>query len=108
MNDPIGKYILELANLSLAVSTTRGDTEAESDGTVSLTRGEGDTTVQGKLRAPSRQPTVRDLLKHTAGVSYGLFSNTEIDRLYRGAGFTLCPRRFTGLRCGTRSIAVAV
>ena len=86
LNDPIGKYIPELETLSVAVSTIRGDTEAESDGTFSLTRGEGDITVQGEVRAPRRQPTVRDLLKHTAGFSYGLFGNTEIDRLYRGAG----------------------
>jgi CubicO group peptidase (beta-lactamase class C family) len=86
LNDPIGKYIPELADLKVAVSTNRGKTSAESDGTVSRTSGEGDTTARGELKAPLRQPTVRDLLKHTAGFSYGLFGNTEIDRLYRGAG----------------------
>lgn len=85
LNDPIGLYIPELADLKVAVSTGTG-IEAESDGTVSRTLGEGDSETEGQVSTPRRQPTIRDLLKHTAGFSYGLFGNTEIDRLYRQAG----------------------
>ena len=85
LNDPIGMYIPELADLDLAVST-QGGVEARSDGTVSQTLGEGDTSRSGQTTKPTRQPTIRDLLKHTAGFSYGLFGNTEVDRLYRQAG----------------------
>ncbi|NKB97086.1 MAG: serine hydrolase [Pseudomonadales bacterium] len=86
LNDPVAKYIPELADLKLAVSTAESGIEAESDGTVSRTIGEGDSASQGQLREPQRQPTIRDLLAHTAGFSYGLFGNTEVDRLYRQAG----------------------
>lgn len=30
--------------------------------------------------------TIRDLMRHTAGLTYGFFGNTEVDRLYRQAG----------------------
>ncbi len=36
-------------------------------------------------RAPSRQPTIRDLLTHAAGFTYGVFGDTEVDKLYRQA-----------------------
>ena len=85
LNDPIGMYIPELADLKLAASTS-GGVEAQSDGTVSQTLGEGDSSQTGRTTEPSRQPTIRDLLKHTAGFSYGLFGNTEVDRMYRQAG----------------------
>ncbi len=32
---------------------------------------------------PQRQMTVRDLLQHTSGLTYGLFGNTAVDRRYR-------------------------
>ncbi len=36
--------------------------------------------------AANRPPTVRDLLRHTAGLSYGFFGNTPVDQKYRAAG----------------------
>ena len=36
--------------------------------------------------APKRAMTVRDLLRHTAGFTYGLFGETPVDSLYRAAG----------------------
>lgn len=35
--------------------------------------------------APSREPTIRDLMRHTAGLTYGAFGDTPVDRLYREA-----------------------
>ncbi len=36
-------------------------------------------------RTPKRPPTVRDLLRHTSGLTYGLFGNSAVDRMYRDA-----------------------
>ncbi|MCR9197071.1 MAG: beta-lactamase family protein [Planctomycetaceae bacterium] len=36
--------------------------------------------------APTRPPTVRDLLRHTAGLTYGVFGNSAVDQQYRAAG----------------------
>ena len=35
--------------------------------------------------APSREPTIRDLMRHTAGLTYGFFGDTAVDKLYREA-----------------------
>jgi len=86
LNDPVAKYLPELAALEVAVSTADGDTSAVSDGTQSSTSGEGDASAVGTTRKPRRQPTVRDLMRHTAGFTYGVFGNTEVDKAYRAAG----------------------
>ena len=39
----------------------------------------------GKLVEPSRPVTIRDLLRHTSGLTYGLFGDTHVDALYREA-----------------------
>ena len=41
--------------------------------------------VDGNLVNPDQAPTLRELLSHTAGLTYGIFSNTEVDKLYREA-----------------------
>ena len=63
-----------------------GNTRIVSDGTQSVTMGEGDEDLTGQTREPTRQPTIRDLLTHTAGFTYGVFGNTEVDQQYREAG----------------------
>jgi len=83
LSDPVARYIPELAELQVAVSTADGGTRAASDGTQSRTIGTGDQTKLGMTRAPQRQPTIRDLLRHTAGMTYGVFGNTEVDQKYR-------------------------
>jgi CubicO group peptidase (beta-lactamase class C family) len=35
---------------------------------------------------PDREMTVRDLLRHTSGLTYGFFGNTPVDRMYRERG----------------------
>jgi CubicO group peptidase (beta-lactamase class C family) len=87
LNDPVAQYIPELANLEVARSTADGgNTRIVSDGTRSVTMGEGDEDLTGQTRKPRRQPTIRDLLTHTAGFTYGVFGDTEVDRMYREAG----------------------
>ncbi|MDP6377781.1 MAG: serine hydrolase domain-containing protein [Pseudomonadales bacterium] len=83
LNDPVARYLPAVANLEVAVSTADGVTRAESDGTTSRTIGSGDAAWEGERRKAKRQPTVRDLLRHTAGMTYGYFGNTEVDRMYR-------------------------
>ncbi|MEJ2088426.1 MAG: serine hydrolase [Gammaproteobacteria bacterium] len=87
LNDPVARYIPELKNLVVARSTADGGTTGiVSDGTQTRTVGEGDDGLVGQTRRPTRQPTVRDLMTHTAGFTYGVFGDTEVDRLYRKAG----------------------
>lgn len=84
LNDPIAMYIPEMANLQVALSTA--GTGIVSDGTSSTTIGSGDASLVGQTRKPTRQPTIRDLMTHTAGLTYGVFGNTEVDQAYRKAG----------------------
>lgn len=62
LEDPVADYLPELADLKLA--------RVSADGTVSLVE-------------PSKQPSIRDLLRHTAGFTYGIFSDTPVDQQYR-------------------------
>lgn len=39
----------------------------------------------GKLAAPKRPITIQHLLTHTAGLTYGSFGETEVDKLYQAA-----------------------
>jgi CubicO group peptidase (beta-lactamase class C family) len=84
LNDPIAMYIPEMANLQVALST--GGTGIVSDGTTSTAIGSGDESLVGQTRKPTRQPTIRDLMTHTSGLTYGIFGNTEVDQAYRKAG----------------------
>jgi CubicO group peptidase (beta-lactamase class C family) len=45
-----------------------------------------DETVEAK-----REPTIRDLMRHTAGLSYGSFGNAAVDQLYKKAGILSTP-----------------
>ncbi|MEM1249230.1 MAG: serine hydrolase domain-containing protein [Acidobacteriota bacterium] len=86
LNDPVAKYIPELADLRVAVSTA-GGTAPAVDGTRAAPQPDNVTDVpSGETREALRQPTIRDLLRHTGGFSYGVFGNTEVDQAYRNAG----------------------
>lgn len=92
LNDPVARYLPELADLEVAVATADGDhngttSAAQADG------GDGDTVASMEpaeaaaepTREPVRQPTIRDLLTHSAGFTYGIFGATAVDELYRQA-----------------------
>lgn len=94
LNDPIARYLPELAGLRVAVSTGDGaapgpDEHGVSDGTDIRERHTTTSAAMGKTRAASRQPTIHDLLGHTSGLTYGLLGDSEVDRLYRSAGIGL-------------------
>ncbi len=64
LTDPVGRYLPELANLPVAKLS-----EATSPDDIPTER--------------ARRPiTIQDLLRHTSGLTYGLFSNSVVDQLY--------------------------
>ena len=69
LNDPIAKFMPEFAKMTVGVEERDPNT-----GRVNF------TTVPAK-----RMITVRDLLRHTAGLTYGVFGDTSVDQAYRKA-----------------------
>jgi CubicO group peptidase (beta-lactamase class C family) len=69
LTDPVGRFIPELADLEVMK-----ETEDPATG--------GTTVTTFKSRRPV---TIQDLLRHTAGFTYGFFGNTGVDRMYREA-----------------------
>src|SRR5262249_19559779 len=61
LDDPVAKYLPEFKGLRVHA-------------------GKGDETVDAK-----RQVTIRDLMRHTSGLTYGFISSTPVDMLYRQA-----------------------
>lgn len=67
LNDPVAKYLPEFAKMQVAVEEKDPQTGKPVMKTV-----------------PARRPiTVRDLMRHTAGLTYGVFGDTLVDREYR-------------------------
>jgi CubicO group peptidase (beta-lactamase class C family) len=61
LDDPVSKYVPEFKDLRVHAGT-------------------GDATVAAK-----REVTIRDLMRHTSGLTYGAFDTTPVDLLYRQA-----------------------
>jgi CubicO group peptidase (beta-lactamase class C family) len=64
LDEPVGRYLPELANLPVAV----------------LDQARGPDSIP--TERATRPMTIRDLLRHTSGLTYGVFSNTAVDQLY--------------------------
>ncbi|MHC4581932.1 MAG: serine hydrolase domain-containing protein [Planctomycetota bacterium] len=62
LDDPISKYIPEFKEQNVVT-----DPDSEQVSTVPA----------------EREMTVRDLMRHTSGLTYGVFGNTNVDKLYR-------------------------
>jgi len=60
LDDPVSKYILEFKGLKVYDKS-------------------------GKHTDQARPMSVRDLLRHTSGLTYGFFGNTAVDKMYRAA-----------------------
>jgi CubicO group peptidase (beta-lactamase class C family) len=69
LDDPVSKYLPEFKNLRVLPGKDKGD-----------------ETVEAK-----REPTIRDLMRHTAGLTYGFFGNSSIDQLYKKMGILSTP-----------------
>lgn len=65
LDDPASKYLPEFRGLKVFV-------KAAADGP--------------ELEGPKREMTVRDLLRHTSGLTYGVFGATPVDEMYQKAG----------------------
>ena len=66
LDDPIAKHLPEYTHLNVFAGSN-------ADGSM-------------KLAPTSRPVTIRDLMRHTAGMTYGYFSSTPVDMLYRKSG----------------------
>jgi CubicO group peptidase (beta-lactamase class C family) len=67
LNDPVAKYLPEFAKMQVGVEEKDPQT--------------GQMTLK---MVPAKNPiTVRDLLRHTSGLTYGIFGDTLVDREYR-------------------------
>jgi len=64
LDDPVAKHLPELKGVKVFVRANGDGFETESS---------------------KREPTVRDLLRHTGGLTYGIFGNTPVDEGYRKA-----------------------
>jgi CubicO group peptidase (beta-lactamase class C family) len=64
-SDPISKFVPEFAHLKVYKGV-------DSSGTMILTD-------------PDHAPTMRELMSHTAGFTYGFFGDTPVDKMYRDA-----------------------
>jgi CubicO group peptidase (beta-lactamase class C family) len=62
LDDPVSKYLPEFKDRRVHT-------------------GKGDETVEAK-----REITIRDLMRHTSGLTYGIFGNSPVDELYKKAG----------------------
>ena len=62
LEDPVGEYVPALANLSVW---------------------DGGTDQAPRTRPAKRQPSVKDMLTHTSGLSYGFMRQHPVDALYR-------------------------
>ncbi|NQX88663.1 MAG: beta-lactamase family protein [Halioglobus sp.] len=76
LNDPVAKYIPELSDLVVATNPSDGNNGATQGARPAQVSATTDT------HTPPRQPTVRDLMRHTAGFTYGIFGDTAVDKLY--------------------------
>jgi len=68
LDDPVSKYIPSFANVKVGVE------KKADDGTKSL-----------DLVPPARPMTVKDLMTHTSGVTYGFYGDTLVRKAYRDA-----------------------
>jgi CubicO group peptidase (beta-lactamase class C family) len=69
LNDPVAKYLPEFGKMQVGIEEKDPQT--------------GNLVL--KTAPARRQITIRDLLRHTAGLSYGFFSDTLVDKEYRKA-----------------------
>ena len=76
LDDPVGKFLPEMKGLKVFV------------------RASGTNLITEPAR---REPTVRDLLRHTAGLTYGFFSATPVDQAYRRADLLALDNTLTDL-----------
>ncbi len=68
LDDPVSKYIPSFANVKVGVEK----------------KGDGDSKTL-ELVAPTRPMTVKDLMTHTSGVTYGFYGDSLVRKAYKDA-----------------------
>jgi CubicO group peptidase (beta-lactamase class C family) len=68
LDDPVAKYIPSFANVKVGVENKAAD---------------GTTTLE--LVAPTRPPTVLDLMRQTSGITYGFYGSSLVRKAYAAA-----------------------
>lgn len=91
LDDPVSLYLPELGDLRVAVDTTDETGPSfnipENDPTGKPAPANIDTNIE---TVPSnRDMSIRDLMRHTAGLTYGFFGNTDVDQMYQKMGILL-------------------
>ncbi len=84
LDDPVSRYLPEFAHMRVATGGNRAKIETEP---------------------ARRQITVRDLLTHTAGLTYGFMEATLVDAVYREKGIDFLAREGTLAEMTARATA---
>ncbi|PCJ67088.1 MAG: serine hydrolase [Candidatus Hydrogenedentota bacterium] len=89
LDDPVSKFIPELGGLRVIDE----DAENPGGGVFNLPDEIEEVSKARKVKVipantvPSnRDMTIRDLLRHTSGLTYGFFGNTKVDQMYQQNG----------------------
>jgi CubicO group peptidase (beta-lactamase class C family) len=72
LGDPVSMYLPEFKDLKVGVER----------------KTEGSDKPELALEAPKREMTIQDLLRHTSGLTYGIFGDSLVKRAYREANVT--------------------
>jgi CubicO group peptidase (beta-lactamase class C family) len=72
LQDPVSVYLPELKDLKVGVER----------------KAEGGDKPELALETPKREMTIHDLLRHTSGLTYGIFGDSLVKRAYRESNVT--------------------
>ncbi len=79
-------YSMTKAVTSVAAMQMVESGKLDLDAPISKYMPEFASVKDGTGKTASQSPTVRDLLRHTSGLTYGIFGDTPVDRQYRAVG----------------------
>lgn len=93
LQEPVSKYIPELGGLRVAASEEEIKAVETNGSDMSIELGRAQTTDEDGIQTvpAQRDMTIQDLLRHTAGLTYGFFGNTKVDQAYRKASILSNP-----------------
>jgi CubicO group peptidase (beta-lactamase class C family) len=85
LNDPVSRYLPAFKDMKVLVQNVPVEPREGSWLEDDRDRIEIDPETYDLVDA-EREMTVRDLLRHTSGLTYGFFGNTIVDQMYRKSG----------------------
>jgi CubicO group peptidase (beta-lactamase class C family) len=97
LQDPISMYMPEFKDMKVLIE--KGPSEGGPTFNLPETDDEGNPVAAEEVDEEAyetvpaeREITVQDLLRHTAGFSYGFFGNTSVDKMYQASGILVMDR----------------